>query len=98
MDAHVVMTWSQARNDGHQTYFTGKPCARGHLAVRRVVSHACVECIRLAVNTGKKRRRALRRAALGLPLYERQVWPPLWLINLIQGIFKDLSRPERRRR
>lgn len=40
----------QARNEaiekGLQTYFTGKPCKRGHIAKRFVSSYQCVECSR----------------------------------------------------
>jgi hypothetical protein len=29
---------------GETTYFTGKPCSKGHIAVRWVVNHTCSEC------------------------------------------------------
>ena len=31
---------------GYPTYFTGEPCAIGHVAKRYTVSAACAECIR----------------------------------------------------
>jgi len=33
-----------ARVEGRETYFTGKPCKRGHVCVRRVIDRSCVEC------------------------------------------------------
>lgn len=42
-----VAPWAerdQARADGRKTYSTGKPCANGHLALRRVASRRCVAC------------------------------------------------------
>lgn len=38
-----VMTRKEALNKGLKTYFTGKPCPKGHIAKRKV-SGACVEC------------------------------------------------------
>ncbi len=35
-----------AKANGHQTYFTGKPCKRGHIANRFVSTYTCVECSR----------------------------------------------------
>lgn len=40
------MTRNNARALGLQRYFTGKPCARGHVAERYVRSHCCVACMR----------------------------------------------------
>lgn len=31
--------------DGHKTYFTGKPCKRGHLCPRYVSNGACTQCL-----------------------------------------------------
>jgi hypothetical protein len=36
-----------ARALGHRTYFTGKPCRRGHLAERITANKTCVECRKL---------------------------------------------------
>jgi len=33
-----------AKAKGLTRYFTGTPCIRGHVALRRTVNHACVEC------------------------------------------------------
>lgn len=32
---------------GRQTYFTGKPCKRGHISDRFTSTHTCVECSRM---------------------------------------------------
>jgi len=41
---------SSVRDDamaaGKDTYFTGKPCKRGHISERFVSNHTCVECSR----------------------------------------------------
>lgn len=37
----------RARKNGDTRYFTGKPCANGHVAERRVKGRQCVECSRL---------------------------------------------------
>ena len=33
-----------AKAEGKKTYFTGKPCIRGHIAERRVDGKVCVQC------------------------------------------------------
>ena len=33
-----------AKLNGDLTYFTGKPCKRGHLADRRVSNYICIQC------------------------------------------------------
>ena len=33
-----------AKSLGHLTYFSGKPCIRGHVAERRVLNGRCLEC------------------------------------------------------
>lgn len=38
---------AEARTLGESTYFTGKPCPRGHLADRFTKWQTCVECCRL---------------------------------------------------
>jgi len=43
-----VITRTEAQEQGLKTYFTGKPCKRGHVAARRVNPNACVECLRAA--------------------------------------------------
>jgi hypothetical protein len=39
-----TITRSQAKESGLKTYFTGKPCPRGHVAYRKTFSGSCVEC------------------------------------------------------
>jgi hypothetical protein len=39
-----IVTLAEARAEGLARYFTGKPCKRGHVAERTVVSRACLEC------------------------------------------------------
>ena len=41
---HPALTF--ARQQGHSTYFTGLPCARGHVAGRFTKGHVCIECKR----------------------------------------------------
>jgi len=41
-----VMSRSEARNLGLTHYCTGKPCKRGHIALRRVSDTNCMECER----------------------------------------------------
>lgn len=41
-----IVTRKFAQAQGLKTYFTGKPCKRGHLAERRTDSCACCECLR----------------------------------------------------
>ena len=33
----------EAKSLGKKTYFTGKPCKRGHIAERRVSSWVCIQ-------------------------------------------------------
>lgn len=57
MLAHVVMAWSEARDQGLKRYFTGEPCLHGHLTERMIVSRGCVECLRVAIAACKSKRR-----------------------------------------
>ena len=41
-----VISRDEALSLGQKHYFTGKPCRRGHIDVRRVVNHACLSCHR----------------------------------------------------
>jgi 5-methylcytosine-specific restriction endonuclease McrA len=52
-----IVTLKQARTNGLTRYFTGKPCARGHLSQRRTVNQTCTEC------EWKKRCRDARNAS-----------------------------------
>lgn len=37
-------TLTEARASGSKHYFTGKPCSKGHIALRRTANQNCVEC------------------------------------------------------
>jgi hypothetical protein len=45
-DDELPRTRAEAKAAGSKTYFTGKPCKRGHVAPRRVSVKVCVECER----------------------------------------------------
>jgi hypothetical protein len=53
-----------ARDDARkalgQTYFTGKPCKRGHVAERYSVNQTCVECTKLQQIEAEEKRRQRR--------------------------------------
>jgi len=54
---------SYAKSIGANTYWTGKPCPNGHMAYRRTVNAACVECQRIASSAYyKKNADALRES------------------------------------
>jgi 5-methylcytosine-specific restriction endonuclease McrA len=40
----VARSWTEAREKGLTTYFTGKPCKHGHIAVRHAKGGNCSEC------------------------------------------------------
>lgn len=46
-----IMTRSAARSNGLSHYCTGKPCKRGHIALRRVSDTNCMECERVRLRT-----------------------------------------------
>lgn len=41
----MIVARKDAKESGQRFYFTGKPCARGHVAKRYVVSSVCVDCV-----------------------------------------------------
>lgn len=45
---------SQAQHEGRKKFFTGKPCAHGHVAQRYVSTGACVVCLKSSVNEWRK--------------------------------------------
>ena len=51
-----------AGNDPAKVYFTGKPCKRGHVALRQVSSKTCTECDRLAYHARAESRKASMKA------------------------------------
>jgi hypothetical protein len=44
-----TITRMEAARKGLMRYFTGKPCAHGHIAERYVVSMACLQCNKVRV-------------------------------------------------
>lgn len=55
-NAHVVpevISMTEAKRQGIQRYFTGKPCKRGHISVRYVKTRTCVECFRVRYKNDK---------------------------------------------
>jgi hypothetical protein len=48
MEEPVVMSWAEARAQGMVKYLSDQPCARGHVAWRRVKNNQCYECHRLS--------------------------------------------------
>ena len=51
-----IVTLKEARSQGLVRYYTGKPCANGHVAERRVKGRSCVECSKLRVRRHEARR------------------------------------------
>lgn len=47
VDTFPILSRNDAIAQGKTTYFTGKPCAYGHIDLRFVSSYACRECARL---------------------------------------------------
>jgi hypothetical protein len=65
---------SDAKKAGAKYYFTGKPCTRGHVALRKTKG-ACVECIKEDWAKDNERRKVLPKSeaakAAGKRYYER---------------------------
>jgi len=63
-DPPNIISRAEARALGLKRYFTGKPCQRGHVAERGVISLDCVECVRTrrGANLAKARERERERA------------------------------------
>jgi hypothetical protein len=59
-----IISRAEAKRRGLKTYFTGRPCKRGHVSERRVGSQTCVECERQWRNDNpeyfRKRRERIR--------------------------------------
>lgn len=43
----MIITRKEAKFKGLPVYFSGKPCAQGHICERRTINGSCVECSRL---------------------------------------------------
>ncbi|MFY8211054.1 MAG: hypothetical protein ACOVLB_00075 [Candidatus Nanopelagicus sp.] len=55
----------QAINEGKDTYCTGKPCKRGHIAERFTKTHTCVECSRVSLyQTDRDRYRSMQNTMI----------------------------------
>jgi len=50
MSLPPLLSRKAALKQGLRFYFTGKPCPRGHIATRRVVSYACCACEPIIAN------------------------------------------------
>lgn len=55
VNSGLPTTSKEAKSVGSTRYFTGKPCAQGHLSERATASRGCVEC--LARNSSRYRER-----------------------------------------
>jgi hypothetical protein len=44
MDDDEIISRSEAKARGLKTYFTGKPCKHGHVAIRQTSNGSCREC------------------------------------------------------
>ena len=44
-----IISRKEAKAQGLKRYFTGKPCKYGHVAERRVIGGACVDCSRVSM-------------------------------------------------
>jgi len=47
---------------GEKTYFTGKSCKNGHIALRRVESKGCIECLRASYAKWEAKNQSARNA------------------------------------
>lgn len=52
---HQMITRAAATEAGLTNYFTGKPCHRGHVALRNVKGKQCLECRALAITDHRAR-------------------------------------------
>lgn len=42
-----IITWQEAKARDLETFYTGRPCGRGHLSPRRTDNRDCIQCGRL---------------------------------------------------
>ena len=67
-------TREEAKRTGAKYYFTGKPCSRGHIALRKTKG-CCVDCMKEDWVTDNERRKALPKSeaskAAGKRYYEK---------------------------
>ena len=57
-------TRSEAKKTGNKYYFTGQPCVRGHIALRKTKG-SCVECMKedWAIDNAKRKEKPKSEAA-----------------------------------
>jgi hypothetical protein len=51
----------RAREAGLKRYFTGKPCARGHICERKTCDNQCIECQKVITKARRPKRRKWER-------------------------------------
>lgn len=61
-----------AKANGSQTYFTGKPCKRGHMAERFVSTYVCVDCSRIDLYQTERDRYRTTENTLAYQLRQRK--------------------------
>ena len=59
--ATLIISRTDAQAQGQRTYFTGDPCAYGHISPRWVNGRKCVECGKVWSNAWKARNRERAR-------------------------------------
>ena len=67
-----VISFSEAREKGLKTYFSGVPCKHGHTVQRRVSNRSCVECNKMWAKemTPKRRKNNKLKSLYGISLEE----------------------------
>ncbi len=63
LEATTIITRREARAAGLRFYFTGKPCAHGHIARRNTKRAECLVCARINIDTWTKNNPERARAA-----------------------------------
>ena len=58
-----LISKEEAEDSGLKFYFTGKPCAYGHIAPRHVCNRTCIECAKIHDRRQKDRNADARRKA-----------------------------------
>lgn len=59
MTEHVLISAKEAKEKGLSHFYTGLPCKHGHISLRKVGSHACVECNKIAFKRAYLKRRGI---------------------------------------
>lgn len=110
--SHLPRTKKDARRRGSSLYYTGKPCARGHDAPRRVTGH-CVQCYQEDNNRRNTReereadvrqrnemltRHAQEKIARILADLEEQAGTPVAMVDVDEIHTTGNSQPYRARR